>query len=822
MDKLHKYHQKRNFQQTQEPKGLNLQQVKGQQKLKFVVQRHHASRLHYDFRLEMDGVLKSWAIPKGPSLNPKDKRLAVLVEDHPLDYGAFEGVIPEGNYGAGMVMIFDEGTYEAVEGGDEKSLLEQFDAGNLKFILHGHTLRGSFALVRIKDGDNNWLLIKHEDAFAVHSAYNSEDFVNESVKQAGKSLKTKSAAKKTSPVKENVETSIAEIPKPMLAKLGNAEEVNPDWIFEKKYDGFRILALKTQTQVLIYSRNGKLMNKLFPSLVESLQELKRGLCLDGELVIEDHSGRAQFQYLQSGEPLALGMQLRYYIFDMLKLDGHALENYTLCERQELLNLWFKNAPSSMCVPVERVNGAIESALKHAEDLGWEGLMAKNPQSLYHADRRSAEWLKIKLRKSQEAVICGYTKAQGSRAHFGALVLGYYKDKEWRYLGNCGTGFKEEQLKTLAQTLKHLKSSKKPFPPNQKVAKEKDVTWVKPTQVCEVYYTEFTNAKHLRHPVFKGLRTDKMAKDVCLEVPIAARPNERTIVWQGHQVKLSNLNKLYWPQQSILKGDMIDYYEQYASIILPYLKDKPISLNRYPNGIEGAHFFQKNINPAQSPEWLQTAKIFSDSTQQYIDYLICNDKATLLYMANLGSIEINPWLAPYNDVEHPDFAVLDLDPNGADFKDVILVAQTAHSLFQQAGLQTYIKTSGSTGLHIYLYVARRYDFNVVRNFIEFIAELIHEQHPKTTSLIRDPQKRKGLIYLDFLQNRRGQTIAAPYSIRPKAGATVSTPLFWEEVKPGLALKDFNIHSIATRLHRKADPWKDLFDHPANLKKALKMF
>lgn len=814
MNKLKQYHDKRNFENTDEPKGKLT--VKRDKKLRFVVQRHHASRLHYDFRLEVAGVLKSWAVPKGPSLFPQDKRLAVQVEDHPLDYASFEGTIPKGNYGAGTVSIFDDGYYEPLNGSSERAFLNDLQNGSIKFVLYGDKLRGEFALVRIK-GDQDgksWLLIKHKDEYAAADSYDAEDAVEKTIKEEG--IKYKAHSEKISKATDG--SQILE-PVPMLAKLANAMPEGNDWVFEKKFDGFRIIAVKKDEHIFLYSRNGKNMNKRFPSIVKELTALKRNVWLDGEVVIEDGTGKSYFQMLATGEPLGSSYQLHYYIFDILNLDENDLSQYPLSERKELLTLFFKGFKGERMEVVAPLKGKPMSIYRQAERKGWEGVIAKDLGSLYHAGKRSNQWLKIKIRQSQEAVICGFTKPQGNRSFFGALVLGCYDNSELTYLGNCGTGFSDELLEIIMDELQGLITSKKPFAEHVTVAKEKEVTWVKPDLVCEVYYSEWTMDHHLRHPVFKGLRTDKKAKEVVMEKVIDEVVKDKIVSINRHQVKLTNLDKIYWPEEGYVKGEMLDYYEQFGDLLLPYLKDKPISLHRFPNGIAASSFFQKDIDIKQVPNWLKTVPVYSESTDKNIDYIICNNKATLLYIANLGSIEINPWLSTYKKVENPDFAVLDLDPNGADFDSVIEIAQTAHRLFQQVGVTDYIKTSGSTGLHIYLYVKQQYTYDVVRDFIQLIGEMIHEEHPDTTSLIRDPKKRKGLIYLDFLQNRRGQTIAAPYSIRPKSGATISTPLHWDEVKKGLDIKQFNLKTLPERLKKIEDPWKTLFAKRSDIKESL---
>lgn len=818
MTKLSAYNKKRDFSKTQEPAGQRKNKGKTTHKLRFVVQRHHASRLHYDFRLELDGVLKSWAVPKGPSLYPKDKRLAVEVEDHPIDYASFEGVIPQGNYGAGVVHIFDSGYYEFTEAKNEKEFLQDWKEGSLKFKLHGHILKGEFALVRMKSDEGNaWLLIKHQDKYAIDEPYHSEDHVADKIKEAGVGFKKVASKKKIKPPSRQVETVI---PKPMLAKLADQLPTGSDWIYEKKYDGFRILGVRDGTETNLYSRSGKVMDHLFPSLLEELACLDKDVCIDGELVIEDQKGRAHFQRIASGEPIPGTLRLRYYVFDILALEGKRLTAYTLQQRKELLALLLRRMKAPVVIqPVEELQGKVEEIERQAEQHQWEGIIAKEKMSRYLEGKRSSAWVKFKLRQSQEVIICGYTTPQGSRSSFGALVLGVYENGKLRYIGNCGTGFDTPLLKMLYKRMHVLKGAKKPFSKDVKVAKEQKVTWLYPELVCEVYYSEWTADHHMRHPVFKGLREDKNADEIITEKPMDIEKKEETFTVGRKKVQLTNLNKVYWPKDNYTKGQMIAYYEEMADRILPYLKNKPISLHRFPNGIEESSFFQKDVDPDKIPRWLKTVPIHSDSNDKEIDYLICNNKATLLYIANLGSIEINPWLSTYRKPESPDFAVLDLDPNGADFKEVIQVARSAKEILDQMRLPAFVKTSGSTGLHIYLYLSKKYNYEVSRNFIQLLAQMLHERHPDTTSVIRDPKKRKGLIYLDFLQNRRGQTIVAPYSLRPKEGATVSTPLHWDELKPGLKISDYTIKTILKRMQEIEDPWREIWDQPAKIKQAL---
>ncbi|MGO1788248.1 MAG: DNA ligase D [Sphingobacterium sp.] len=820
MEKLKAYQKKRNFSSSNEPKGKITNPKKGA--LKFVVQRHHASRLHYDFRIELQGVLKSWAIPKGPSMNPKDKRLAVQVEDHPVGYGSFEGNIPKGNYGAGTVSIFDEGTYKFIQQKTEADFAKALQDGSIKIELDGRVLKGEFALVRMKGAESDsWLLIKHNDQYATHKPFDAEDLVESSIKKAGVDFKKSNKAKTLKSDPSSVrKTNDSWTPSPMYARLKDTIPEEEDWQFERKFDGFRIIILKQGKQVKLVSRNGKSMNQKFPSLLKVWKENEKDFCIDGELVIEDKDGKSHFQMLQKGEPLGKGMVLKYYPFDLLMLDNERLHHFALTDRQQLLEMFLTKTSSPVLGESTVLTEKTDKLLGTAQQKGWEGVIGKRRDSKYHEGKRTGDWVKIKIRQSQEAVICGYTKPKGSRRGFGALILGVYQNKELRYIGNCGTGFDDKLLIELHKKLQTLSRKTKPFSKNTVVANEVSAHWVTPKLVCEVYYTEWTIEGHMRHPVFKGLRTDKIAGEVKIENS-RKMEKEREMHFGTKKVMLTNLDKVYWPKEGITKGALISYYEQMGPHMLPYLKDKPISMHRFPNGIEKPSFFQKDVDPEKIPKWIKTAPVFSESTDKEIDYIVCNNLPTLLYLANLGSIEINPWLATYRKVESPDFAVLDLDPNGAPFDRLLNVARTLREVLESTNINGFIKTSGSTGLHVYFYLARRYEFDLARNFIELLAEILHERHPEETSLIRDPKKRKGKIYLDFLQNRRGQTIASPYSVRPKPLATVSAPLHWEELDDNLEIQNFTIHNMIARVE-KMDPWSAIWESKLNLKDALSRF
>lgn len=833
------YIQKRNFKKTNEPKAGK----STGKRLVFVIQRHHASSLHYDFRLELDGVLKSWAVPKGPSLNPKDKRLAMMVEDHPYDYRTFEGVIPEGNYGAGLVHIFDEGYYESLADErkqDIKELKNGLASGNLKIRLHGKILKGEFALVKLKNTDDkSWLLIKHRDEYAVDKPFNAEDLVPQKIIEKGIDIKKKSGSNKKSiegvkpdppsaPLKRSKSSTAVPAYKPMLAKLSKRIFDDDSWLYEKKIDGYRIIASTGENGILT-SRRGIDYSSKYKVILKSLQKFEKAAVIDGEMVVEDKHGHVLFQELQNYHPLNKNTVLKYYAFDLLSLDGYDLTGMELIKRKQLLRALIENISDKNIIYNDHVLGKGTELLKRAEKEGWEGIIGKEIHSTYIQDKRSDKWLKFKLQNSQEAIIIGYSKPAGSRKYFGSLALGIYEGTELVYIGNCGTGFNEDSLKRIYNLMRDLVTDKKPV--KGKVKQERSITWIKPELVCEVTYSEWTADKNLRHPVFKGLRDDKTKENVTMEIPeisskdssldIQEKPAEKELSFGNKRVKLTNLNKLYWKNEDISKGQLIDYYQSIADYILPYLKDRPLSLNRHPNGIDSPGFFQKDLDTDQIPKWIKYAPLYSESTDKDIDYLICNDEPSLLWMANLGCIEVNPWLSTYKKPENPIFAVMDLDPNDVDdFGEVVRVALTAKNILEKMGIKPFIKTSGSRGLHIFIHIGGKYDYDISKSFIEYLGHLIMKEHPETTSLERSPSKRKKKIYLDFLQNRRGQTIAAPYSVRPKPGATVSTPLDWSEVTENLDIKQFTIFNTLDRIKQQGELWKGITSEKADLKRGLK--
>jgi bifunctional non-homologous end joining protein LigD len=863
---LSRYKKKRDFKKTAEPKG---KEVKNKGKLLFVVQQHSASHLHWDFRLEMEGVLKSWAVPKGPSLNPDDKRLAMMVEDHPFDYKDFEGTIPEGNYGAGNVIVWDNGTYEARSTSDrkegEKELLEGIKKGHITFILHGKKLKGEFALVQMKGrGENTWLLLKKNDEYATKDDILKKDksviskrklVLRKPVALRKKEAKRVSAAKeepeKVSPKKKSA------LIKPMLASLGDEPFDGDEWVFEIKYDGYRATAdIDGKGDVLLYSRNLLSFNDAYADIVDELQKIKHDCVLDGEVVVEDAKGRSHFQLLQNYQKTGEG-PLLYYVFDLLRLDGKELTTKPLLERKKMLQQLLKKYKLTNVFFSEHVEeqGTMfyEAALKN--DL--EGIMAKKADSKYHPGYRSRDWLKIKITKEQEAIIIGITEPRGSRKHFGSLLLGVYENGKLQYCGNCGTGFNHAALTELYKKFEPYFIDAPPKELAGQIPKQKSkwaamrgntaVQWIKPKFVCQVKFTEWTGDGSMRHPVYLGLRKDKSPIEVVRELPgqsmkskkpttkSKSTPAKKKAVKSKESteqndsdyelkvgsvtLKLTNQKKIYFPDDGITKGDIVNYYNEVAEFILPYLKDRPESLNRYPNGIKGPSFFQKDMSEAKLPKWIKTQRIYSESNEEYIHYLVCNDKATLIYLANLGCIEINPWNSKLKSLANPDWVVIDLDPEAIGFSEVVNAAKEVHNLLEEIKVPSYCKTSGATGLHIYIPLAAKYDYDIAKEFAHVVASIVNERLPKTTSILRLPKQRQGKVYLDFLQNRKGQTLAAPYSVRPKPGATVSTPLEWDGVNARLDPKNFTIQNILKRLEKIGDIWKPVIGKGVDINKAL---
>jgi bifunctional non-homologous end joining protein LigD len=815
----------------------------------FVVQKHYASHLHFDFRLELDGVLKSWAIPKGPSVNPKDKKLAVMVEDHPLEYKDFEGVIPEGNYGAGKVYQWDSGTYHALGASNRKEseelLRDGLQKGHLTFILNGAILKGEFALIKLKKASpKDWLLIKKNDEFASEQDISNLESADEIAdKDSGKKKRLKIFEKSGISPESLKQTGSAEtdsgIPHydPMLAVLVEKPFDSKDWIFEIKWDGYRAIAEINKDNVLLISRNRASFNTRFPAIVDSLRKMQITAVLDGEIVIVDSNGRPDFQLLQQYLKSRKGA-LIYYVFDILYYEGYQLIDLPLILRKGLLTEVFNDlAKAKKGSGNVRISDFIEkdgiAFFNAAKNNNLEGILAKKSSGKYYPGARSKEWLKIKAKMRQEVVIGGYSEPKGSRLKIGSLITGAYSHGELVFTGQVGTGFDENEIDRLYDLLEKVKTSDSPF--KIEPAINTKATWVDPVFVAEVEFAEWTRENLMRQPVYLGLREDKDASQVYFEKPETAAvnnmPAENIKKHDDNKIKNSQKNttathiilthpdKIFWTEEKYTKKDLFEYYTNISEFILPCLLDRPHSLNRCPDGIDGECFYQKDID-YKLPEWLHTIKIHSESNNKDIDYLVCNGADSLLYMVNLGCIDIHPWLSKTSGLEHPDFAVLDLDPLDVDFSDVLKIAREANKILTEIGAEGFCKTSGSKGIHIFLPLGAKYTYEQSLDFVKIIAAVINIRNPQITSLERSPDKRHNKIYLDCYQNRKGQTVAAPYCIRPKPGAPVSTPLHWEELGQSIHPKDFNMKNIFSRLRVTGDLWKKIFEKNIDMEECIK--
>ncbi|MBI2269743.1 MAG: DNA ligase D [Bacteroidetes bacterium] len=821
---LDSYNKKRNFFKTIEPKG----RIKSPaSKLSFVVQRHKASHLHYDFRLELDGTLKSWAVPKGPSLNPHDKRLAMMVEDHPYDYKNFKGIIPEGNYGAGIVEIWDTGYYSDLNNSDKKTaenqLREGLRKGNLKFKLYGKKLKGEFALVKLKGKESNaWLLIKHNDAYALHKEYSSETYTPKSSPiNKWLQLHSKSVKKKVKAFPLPVESKkLSDYIKPMLAKETEKPFDDKDWLYEIKWDGYRTIAELKDGNIQLYSRNGITFNSSYPLVIKELKKININAVLDGEIVVMDEDGNPNFQLLQDHENNRK-YAICYYVFDILFLAGKNICSSPLWERKKLLKKIIKK--NDVVKYSDHISEKGKDFFNVAMKRNLEGIVAKKADSEYYPGKRTKEWLKIKNHKSQDAIIAGFTKPTGSRKHFGALVLGVLDGSSLKYIGHTGSGFDNQLLKEVSDLLTPLIRDTSPF--DKTVKTNRPVTWVKPVLVCEIKYSEWTKDGIMRHPIFLRLRPDKSPKETTLQVPQEAIPasgeeEDKIYSFGNIRVQTTHTNKIFWPEEGITKGDVINYYMSISDYILPYLINRPQSLKRNPNGIKDNGFFHKDAGH-EAPPWVKSFEIFSESANKDIDYILCNNKATLTYMNNLGCIEINPWHSTISALNKPDYLIIDIDPSDKNnFEQVIEVANVIHDILEKRKITNFCKTSGATGMHIYIPMGKKYDYDQVKYFAQIICIIANEQLPAFTSIERNLQKRGEKIYLDHLQNRRGQTIASVYSLRPIAGATVSTPLKWSEVKPTLSPKQFDIYTLPQRLKKTGDIFSGILGTGIDLKKCLK--
>jgi len=738
----------------------------------FVIQRHDARRLHYDFRLERDGALASWAVPKGVPLEPGTQHLAVHVEDHPLSYATFEGEIPAGNYGAGSVEIWDRGTYE---------LVEEKPNGGLTVHLHGERLEGLWTLVPAKLGGDpkNWLLVKK--------------------KEDAPSAKRRSYA-------------------PMLASLADEVPQGAGWLHEVKWDGYRAIVTLAGGEVELTSRNGNSLTSRFAPVAKAVElAVKTPDCvLDGEVCALDEQGRASFSAMQQGSgPLVL------YVFDVLEVDGESLVELPLTERRKRLAklLDKRNRTVRLSAAFDDGNALFDAAAKQK----LEGLVSKKADSRYQPGKRSRDWLKVKTHGRQELVVAGYTKGQGRRSDgFGALVLAVNEAGGLRWAGNVGTGFDDQEIARLLGRLKPLRRGDSPFAevPKMPRVRKGDVVWVEPTLVAEVRFAEWTHDGRLRAPVYQGLREDKEADEVQRERE-AIGPE----VKKGKRVlKLSNLDKPFWPDEGITKGDLLAYYRDVAPVLVPHLRDRPFTMKRYPDGWRGKFFFQKDA-PKHMPDWIPT-RPFEASTRdrppkrRVIDFPLVNDELALLWMVNMGCIDMNTWYSRVDKPSRPDFVLFDLDPSAdVGFGEAIRVALLIKETLDLLELESHAKTSGSEGIHILVPIARRHTFTQTREFSEIIAGAIARAHPGLATTEWTKAKRRGVL-IDTNQNGEGKTIASAYSVRPKPGAPVSTPLRWDEVNASLDPAAFTMDAVLERVAKEGDLFEGVLSSKQSLGAALR--
>jgi len=854
---LDEYRRKRHFDRTPEPQG-------GETDLSregtFVVQKHAARRLHYDFRLAVNGTLKSWAVPKGPSLNPDDKRLAVQTEDHPLDYADFEGKIPEGSYGAGTVMVWDRGTFSLEGAGDA---LRQIERGEIKFSLAGEKLKGSFVLVKLKRSEkgNEWLMIKHKDAL-VDPAWDIEKhdgsvLTGRTLPEIAEELPPKRSRApiraaelhnaKRSPMPTSVE--------PMLSTLLEKPFSDPGWLFELKWDGVRAMAWIEDGTLTLRARSGTDITKRYPELATLREAIgARKAILDGEIVALDSQGRSDFGMLQErmhvrapSEALITSVPAVYYLFDILYCDGFDLRESPLAERKQLLRLLLRGSERFRYSDHQLEHGV--ELFELAKKNGLEGIVAKRADSPY-VSGRSISWAKLKATANIDAVIAGWTKSTNTGLAFGALLLGLYRDKKLQFIGHVGTGFDVKKREEILRRLAEHATATCPFETVPKTNEQ--AFWASPVLVARVTFRGWTREHSLRAPVFVGIREDARAEDCQWEGEVATsssvvvkapdvvgrvlntkaaieaelfkgRSENVTFELDGKRFRVSNLNKVYFPESGYTKRELIAYYYRMADLVLPYLQNRPLVLRRYPDGITGQSFFQKDLREGP-PDWFKTVSVASEGRGgEEIHYATANDKASLLFLTGLGCIDHNPWSSRYEDLEHPDYFFFDLDPSeGTDFQVVVKIARALHEKLDELALESFIKTSGATGIHLYIPVVEGYTYEQVRTFAEIVARMVGTENRNLVTNERSVAKRPaGRVLIDAQQNAYGRPLAAPYVVRAFPKAPVSAPISPRELKATLRPANLNMKTVFARLEQKGDLWKEFWNRRQRLEHAIEL-
>jgi bifunctional non-homologous end joining protein LigD len=911
--RLAEYRRKRDFTKTREPAGAR--SAKRADTLHFVIQKHAASHLHFDLRLELDGVMKSWAVPKGPSLDPSVKRLAMQVEDHPIEYNTFEGTIPKGEYGGGTVMLWDRGTYtadEPVDGSDAEAIRRGFAKGKLDVTFHGERLHGSFALVRTRRGEENgkaqWLLIKHRDDFArpgsdvvademtsVDTGRTMDEIAeakrgrvwrsNRDDADTARTRKASSASssrsrKSTSrragsrrgssgsgaadPAAFAAQAGLA----PMLCAVGDALPSNDGWTFEPKYDGVRVLAYATRDGASLVTRNGKDKSEQFPEIVDTLRTLARQArkpaVLDGEIVALVDGAPARFQQLQdrvhvkdesaiaersSEAPAAL------IVFDLLMKGDDVLLQEPWTVRRGQLEKLLRNRTSPSLRLGESIPNGGEEMLARAAEHGWEGIIAKRMEAPYRPGARSPDWLKLKLESRQEFVVGGYTEPRNTRAHIGALLLGYFDHGRFIYVGHTGGGFTRDGLEAMHRRLAPLERTTSPFVETPKTNEK--AHWVEPRVVVEVKFNEWTDDGKLRQPIYLGTRDDKNADDVGREPkslqrreteagrrePASVRrsranagasartrrtrtsasrlPPHASLLSHLESIEknggsgavelptgtldVTNLDKVFFPKEKLTKGDLMRYYARMADAVLPVVEDRPLVLKRYPNGITGQSFYQQKASE-DVPAGVRVEVVTNEQGEEQ-RRIIGGDLLTLLYTIQLGAISFDPWHSRVQTCDDADYTILDLDPGPrARFARVVDVARFVKEELDALGLRAVPKTSGSTGIHIVVPLPPKISNEAALLLAQLIATRVAEKHPREATIERSVKARPpAAVYVDYLQNIRGKTVAGAYAVRAREGATVSTPLEWKELDESLDPRAFTIETVPERVARVGDLW-----------------
>jgi bifunctional non-homologous end joining protein LigD len=886
---LEKYREKRDLKKSGEPAART---GNGKGPLIFVVQKHRARQLHYDLRLEVGGVLKSWAVPKGPSVDPTQKRLAAMVEDHPLDYASFEGVIPKGEYGAGEVIVWDNGTYSPdtdgilLFGDRDKAQIEiekGIEEGKISVFLRGNKLKGSFTLVKTRLGDKSWLLIKHRDEYARPDRdVLSEDqsvITGRTVEEIKTGMIPENATRYSQSPEEIEGARLAAYPgfiPPMLASLTNTPFSDPLWTFEPKLDGYRIIATLKDGVVSLWSRSGNNVTEKYPSIASSVkQQTASEVVLDGEIVAIDKNGHVSFECLQQHLKVTIQTEecrdapLIYYVFDILYLDGYDMRSVAYNSRRHLLRNTLLTSDNLRLVDSFAAEGkkVFEAAVKN----GLEGVVAKKTDSLYQPGKRSQDWLKVKATQSGDFIITGYTAGEGNRSEsMGALLLGYLDNNNTLiYAGHVGTGFNEQTLSDIKQRLDSLKTDRSPF--TEIPDTNGKATWVRPELIAEVKYSQWTRDGRLRAPVFMRLREDKPAaeasRDKIIPAPVANvsnkieeeikglleqlknRKDKFLIKIEGNELNISHLDKVLWPptknHPALTKLDFMNYLARVSPYFLPHLKDRPLTLSRYPDGITGEHFWQRHLNQ-EIPDFITTVSV-PDEAGKSGQYLICDNLSTLIWLGQAADIEFHTWfsrttirpdMAKGGDnasriLDYPDFIIFDLDPyiysgkeatgnepelNRDAFMKACEVAKWLKEILDGLSLTPFLKTSGKTGLHLYIPIVRELDYGAVRRVAETIGHYVLRKHPEDITMEWLTEKRRGKIFIDYGQNVRGKTLASLYSPRPDIEACVSFPLRWEELGKSYPT-DYTIVTVPDLLTKQGDLWSGIIGSKRSVKAAL---